>query len=378
MNRTTKIIIAAAAVLAVAAIAFFGIRNQMRKNTGDGSVIRIGAVLPLTGAFAFEGQKAAAAIKLAADEINASSQGGPKVKLLLEDGKFTVKDSISAYRKLAEANPQGVITFGTPTTAAIKDILKPGEIMMAIDGTRGVPQSSEMVFRCLQPTSHVAIAMVKLLEREKIKNVSVAYMDGDSGRDFIDAFSKAFSGKINAAETFAFDSQDVRAAISKLTKHRNDAICVFGYGMGYATTLNQLIESGFKGRIITDLNVTSISGNLKNNGLGIRYVSLVFGNDSRNELSKSFIKKLEKRYSTTPTAFSAFAYEAARMLALAFGENRSAEGAKSFLLNLKQYGSVVGNISYDKDGELCLPFSVYEISGPNKFTYLYDLPTIGL
>ena len=90
MNSKNKVILAIVAVLAIAAIIALGIKNQMQKQPDDENVIKIGAILPLTGAFAFEGEKAAAAIRMAADEFNESPSAKKKIKLLLEDGKFTV------------------------------------------------------------------------------------------------------------------------------------------------------------------------------------------------------------------------------------------------------------------------------------------------
>jgi len=61
-------------------------------------------------------------MKLAEKEINTTSKY--KIKLFLEDGKFTAKDSLSAYNKLVMLGIDVVIPFGDPPT----------EVILVIDG----------------------------------------------------------------------------------------------------------------------------------------------------------------------------------------------------------------------------------------------------
>ena len=67
-------------------------------------VIKIGAVLPLTGEGAFWGKNGLNAIKLAEDDINkAGGVNGRKLKIIIEDGKCSGKDAVTAFNKLVNA-----------------------------------------------------------------------------------------------------------------------------------------------------------------------------------------------------------------------------------------------------------------------------------
>ena len=257
-----------------------------------------------------------------------------------------------------------VVSFGTPCTGAIKSrVAKDGVPMMAIDGTAGVPQSSPWIFRCLQTTISVGNAVATALNIcGNVRTSALLYMQGDSGDDFAKGFKSVYKGKLVGEEVFAYDSKDSRASIQKLLESNPDSICIFGYGMGYTTALNQLIELEYKGMVITDMNITSILDKLRNGGNGIRYVSLDFGNASRNKKSQEFIKNMKNTYDSEPTSFSAFAYEAINMVMLRLKtDDISRNAIARQILGIKNYDSVVGVISYLPDGEISIPFSLYSI-----------------
>lgn len=362
MKKNQKLLVTIGVAIVVVAVAIVVCCNK------SGSIVSnevlIGAILPLTGDFAFEGEKAAKAIMLAEAEINNSSSN-KHVKVLLEDGKFTSKDSLFAYNRLMMKRVDGIISFGTPCTGAIKSKVAQDKIpMMAIDGTIGVPQSSPWIFRCLQTTVSVGNAVAAYLNSTSaIRNCALFYMQGDSGDDFAKGVKGVYTGKILGEELFSYDSKDSRASIQKLISLNSDCICVFGYGMGYSTALNQLIELGYRGLVVTDMNVTSILDKLRNNGDGIKYVSLDFGNASENEKSKDFIKRLGEQYNCEPTSFSAFAYEAVRLMSVPVGQtnNDIRNSISRNILGTREYYSVVGVITYQNDGELSIPFSLYSI-----------------
>ncbi len=361
MKKNKKLLIGIGIVVLIGIVLVGIFRN--RQQAVDDNVIRIGAILPLTGDFAFEGNKAAKAIMLAEKEINGDS---PKkqIEVLLEDGKFTSKDSLLAYNRLIMNGVSALVSFGTPCTGAIKSrVAKDGIPMMAIDGTAGVPQSSTWIFRCLQTTISVGNAVAASLNTlGNVRTSALLCMQGDSGDDFAKGFKSVYKGNLVGEEFFAYDSKDSRASIQKLMEFKPESICVFGYGMGYTTALNQLIELDYKGVVITDMNITSILDKLRNGGNGIMYVSLDFGNASKNKKSKDFIKKMKDTYDCDPTSFSAFAYEAINIVALSLQvAGRDRETIVRQILAIKDYDSVVGVLSYCDDGELSIPFSLYSV-----------------
>lgn len=368
MKKSKKLLMGFGIVVVIG-IALIGVYKNRQEEVDD-DVIRIGAILPLTGDFAFEGDKAAKAIMLAEQEINNREQK-KKIKVLLEDGKFTSKDSLLAYNRLMMNGVSAVVSFGTPCTGAIKSrVAKDGVPMMAIDGTAGVPQSSPWIFRCLQTTISVGNAVATALNLcGNVRTSALLYMQGDSGDDFAKGFKSIYKGKLIGEEVFSYDSKDSRASIQKLLESKPDSVCVFGYGMGYTTALNQLIELEYKGMVITDMNITSVLDKLRNGGNGIGYVSLDFGNASRNRKSQEFIKNMKNTYGSEPTSFSAFAYEAINMVTLHLkSDDISRNAIARQILDINNYDSVVGVISYLPDGEISIPFSLYSIKeGKEQF-----------
>ena len=359
--RKNKLLIAIGAAVLIGIVSLLAYRAQNQR-ASDGA-IRIGVILPLTGDLSVEGEKSLAAVKLAAAEVN-SVPTQEKIKLIVEDGKFTKKDSLSAFNRMRMSGVDAIVAFGTPCTLALQDQVTRAEIpMLAIDGTDGLSASSPWIFSCLQSMTQIGAAAGEYLSTDsKVQKVSLVVMNGDSGLSFAKGFKEKCGTKIVCEETFPPDAQDVRSIVQKAIFSGPDAVCVFGYGAGYLSMLNQLQEARFGGVILTDVNVTSVLDKIKNNGSGIKYVSLNFGPESTNQKSKDFIDKIKTDYGIEPSLFAAFAYEGVKMLAMTASEDRSdPETLRKHLQELRQYDSVVGIISYNENRELDLTFNVFTI-----------------
>ena len=76
----------------------------------NGDVIKIGGIIPKTGAAAVYGNSTDNGIKLAVDEINASGGiGGKQIEYLSEDDKGDPTEAVTVYNKLVEAGNNVII-----------------------------------------------------------------------------------------------------------------------------------------------------------------------------------------------------------------------------------------------------------------------------
>lgn len=372
MNKKTSLILAF--LLLIFAIVAVSIHlGQVRSGSSD--ELRIGAILPLSGEFAEEGQKALCAIRMAEDRNNADA-GKKPMRVLVEDGKFTGKDSASAFQKLSLQKLDAVISFGTPCTGAIRDMVRRAEIpMMALDGTASEDKDNPWSFICIHSVRQVGEAMARYAG-QFIENapVAVLYMKDSSGDEFLRGFRSAWQGTAFTVESYGHDATDTKSIVSKTLEQQPGLVCVFGYGIGYVSVLNSLLDAGFGKPILTDMNITSALGKLKDNGRGIQFVSLDYGPASPNESSHRFISDMESRCGLTPSVFSAFAYEAVNMLALDSGTMPPYPLVlKNRLDNLQDFPSVVGRLSYDGNRELIIPFNIYRLTDDGAEEFVVSL-----
>ena len=146
MNSKNKIILAIIAVLAVVAIIALGIRNQMNQNSGDDeNVIKVGVILPLTGSLGYEGVRMRDAMELALSQLDNDKRS--ILELNYEDGKFLVRDSISAFNKLNEKGMDAWIIFGDTPLLGMKPLLqKTGKPVLCLIGAQELIKDSENFF----------------------------------------------------------------------------------------------------------------------------------------------------------------------------------------------------------------------------------------
>ena len=107
-------IIAVVVIIIVVAIAWYGWGNK-DKDDGliEGAPVKVGVIGPMTGDAAIYGEPNANIIKMAADEINAQGGiDGHQIELIIEDGKCSGSDAVSAAQKLINVDKVQVIIGG--------------------------------------------------------------------------------------------------------------------------------------------------------------------------------------------------------------------------------------------------------------------------
>ncbi len=372
MSKQKKIIFVILAVIAVAAIAFFGIRNQMRKSGDDKKSIRIGVILPLTGLYGEMGKSILQAMQISVENVNKEllSQGY-KVVLDVEDGKLTANGTISAYRKLLTKKTVAYVIQGDVPCYNIASIASENAqpVLMVGAGAENLPDLSERFFRAWTTTldggQKLADFAVKTLRKKKAAVFKVNNNFGDEfAKSVTDAFKKN-SGEIIAAEIFDMNAQDVRNQIQKSLQKEPDVIFVLGFGQGYISTLNQLREAGYTGVICTGEVIEDYSTytNIVDNAKGIYFSATNFNADDKNtNYYGSFVVPYMARTNKKPDAFSAFGYVSIYLIGEAI-KNKGIEPKEieKYLRDVKGLNSIVGPLTYSSSGELSVPMVIKQM-----------------
>jgi ABC-type branched-subunit amino acid transport system substrate-binding protein len=103
MEKNQKVLFGIVAAVVVLCVVVALVVNRGGHTEGDGDVIKIGVILPLTGPAAELGELSKRGIVLAADHINAHGEiHGRKIELIIEDAGLEPKRALDAYRKLKE------------------------------------------------------------------------------------------------------------------------------------------------------------------------------------------------------------------------------------------------------------------------------------
>ena len=254
MNK--KVVLGIIAVFVISLIGV-GIYRQMNKKT-EKNVIKIGAILPLTGEFAEYGLNDKKGIDLAIEEFQKKN---PEIQIsfVYEDNKSTPKDAVSAIKKLCNIDkPLAIIddAISTITLSILPEAETNGIVLMSTGATNpGLSGKSPYFFRVWNSDiEEGAYAAKTTINQLKKKSVSVIFLNTDYGIGLKDAYIKNFidlGGKV--IETFPFDQndKDYKNLAAKVDRKNSELIYLIGYANQTGLITKTLRTNGYKNLILS-------------------------------------------------------------------------------------------------------------------------------
>jgi len=358
-------------------------REHPPGNDADVMEVKIGAVLPLSGVVASDGEAALRGLQIAEADLNASGDLPFKVKIEPRDGKFEPRESLNAFNLLLSQNVVGMLLIGDNTCQMTKTQVARREIptIASMVVTERSVKGNDWMFRCWPPIATSSRIMARHMRSAgSVSRAAVFHIDAVYGLESEKGFRAAFEkegGKIVATESFPFLASDLRPQVAKLLEVCPDGIFVTGFGQGLITAINQLREGGWKGKIFTDTAV--VDPRVKKNLTSL--VDIVFvGNAFDEERAKGGVaadfaakyRKLTGSDSDEVPPQAPFAYTAAQLLVHGLVAARGTKPAVTkSIAELKDFKTVLGPVSYGADREIVLPLFV-KTFGPDGRNVLVD------
>lgn len=346
-------------VTVLAFVIFFACRN--RQPASADNAVQVGVILPLTGSLGYEGTRMKDAMDLALSQLDGEKQ--QCLKLNYEDGKFLVRDSISAFNKLNEKGMDAWVIFGDTPLLGMKTLLeKTGKPVLCLIGAQDLVKDSQTFFHFSGSITLPAIENAKFAKRKGVKTVSLIYLNEQIGLEVKGAFEREFideAHKVVASEGFDMGQRTMKSLVAKAIAPNPNAVFVYGYTTPYIEILNELKKVGYRGMILTDGNLAAVKPDLIGGGEGVWYADFDFGDGCENPETKKFLHDMHNIYGETASSFSAFAYEAVRVLStIIHDKGKTPTDIHSGLLAIKDYHSIFGVISYRDNRELEIPIVI--------------------
>ena len=347
----------------VAIIAVFGGRAWYlyRQSEQNKDAIKIGVVVPLSGFDENMTDRIITTLKTATEEL--TKKKPYKIQYLFEDGKYTVKDSISAFNKLKASNPSAYVVLGDLPAFGLRPLINETKVptIVLVSGDSGLPAQSPYLFRMSLSSKDMIQKLASFTYNTKhISDAAIMKIKnnyGDDGSQFFKQYFAQLGGKVIAEETFNVMDMDVRAQVEKVLATNPNMILVWGFGPGYTTTFNQLAELGYKGEIITDFGVfdKAVWENIHNKGDGIYFTTI----DSQvNKMNPQFLQNYTAKFSDKPDVVTSFAYAAVEALLKAI---ENPKGIEAGLYELQNFETAIGKVNYDKEGEPHAPIVIKQM-----------------
>jgi branched-chain amino acid transport system substrate-binding protein len=275
-----------------------------------------------------------AGAKLAIDQVNA--QGG-SIELL--KGDSTCADATAASNVADRmVNSEMVTAMVGPmcsgaTIAAANNAAIPGGVPMISPSATSPAltglDDNDLVFRTAPSDAYQGVMMANMLKDKGINEVAISYVNNDYGKGFAEALAGAFEGiggKVAANEAHEDGKADYRAEVGSLASSGAETLVVLAYADGSGQTIiRQAMESGDFAKFVGG---DGMVGDKLIGALGGDVDMIATKPGSPDLAGKALFVAAAKAAGMDPDAvFSAQAYDAAFILALAIEQAGSADRA---------------------------------------------------
>jgi branched-chain amino acid transport system substrate-binding protein len=348
-------------------------------NTQSASEIKVGAVLPLTGAFSASGNYFQQAYQLATDEVNGAGGldvGGKKLQIslkILDDGSDTTK-SRSLVEQLATQEKVNVFLGGYDTTLvqAQQGVPDQYKIPMVEGGgaasaifTRG----NKYLFGTLATIDDLGNITMDFLKYwidqgklPKPLKIALAWENTDHGKDYQAAVNKAAKDdparfQVVLDQSFDLNGSDFTPLLTQVKAANADAFLSDAHLPDFITMHRQYTQAGLKHRFVTYGARGPDQKGREALGPAADYLlaGLWWTPALTDQGSQKFTETWKAKFNVTPDWFQALGYDTARVLYAGVTKAGSLDGTKirDALAGLEFTGALVpGNkISFDATGK---------------------------
>ncbi len=222
--------------------------------------IRIGALVPLTGAIAPYGPPILDGAKLAVEQINAA--GGVlarKLELVIRDTGSSPDVGRDAARKLIELDrvPAIIGAYSSGVTLAVSSVTIPSEVVLvspvSVSAAIAALDDDDYVFCTIVSNEVQGRVLARLALLLNHSNVSVIFVNNAYGKDLADGFKsnfEKFGGKVAAFVAYDQDKPSYRSEVEKAISSDPDALLLISYAIDGRKQIVEAIEAGYQGKFL--------------------------------------------------------------------------------------------------------------------------------
>jgi len=336
----------------------------------ESNEIKIGAILPLSGAGAQVGTLSNNAVNLAISNYNKNKTvDEPKITAISEDDKLDPKLAVSAFQKLNDVNNVNIIIgpISSGATLAIAPLANKKKVTIISTGAsaNAITNAGDYIFRVELSDSNGGQLQAELAyDSLKFRKMAIAYVNNDYGKGLASVFNKKFEelgGKVLINEGFPSQSTDFRTILAKIKSLNVDAI-FFVFNTEITPFVKQKSELQVKSKIFTTpvFENQTFLDNLGKSAEGIIYIYYgTFNQNEKDSVASSFISSFNNNFGKPPDYYAALAYDATNIAISALKNvNYDLSKFNEALLNTKDFPGVTGNISFDKNGDVNKPVTL--------------------
>lgn len=379
MKKFYKTTIIGLTVLIIAGATLLTLIGCKKASQKEPEVIKIGAILPLTGDLGVYGQNDKMGIDLAVEKANIEGGiNGKKIEMIYEDNHGEAKQAISALQKLKEQGIFIIIDDAVSTiTLSMVPVATTNKMVIISTGATN-PQlsgSSPYFFRIWNSDAEEGIFAAKFIIQELgVSKTLIIYVNNDYGKGLAEVFKKQFEklgGKITGEIAFDIKAKNFRDIITKAKNIPSEIIYLVGYASETGIIVKQMREQEIKTRIVgtvatEDAKFIELAGESAN---GIIYP---FSKSPDGSVSEKFKQEFMKKYHKEPQILCDVGYDAANLAIYTLKSGaQNGDDVRKSLSQIKNFQGASGTIEFDKYGDVHKPM-IMKIIKDKKFQILTE------
>jgi branched-chain amino acid transport system substrate-binding protein len=322
--------------------------------------VTIGAIIPLSGASATQGDDQRRGMELALEKINASGGVlGQPLKIVTEDSAGRAATGLDAAKKLVTVNrvPLIVGEFSSGITIPIAEyILQQGlahiNVASSSGRLRNLPEGSFSVIGLDNVSGAFGADDVYALGARKVAIIAPNNAFGQGLSEAFEEKFKALGGNIVSKVLYTEGQTSYRREIQQLEAGEPDYFVYTAYGKEAATINRESFELDLNERkwyalylamCTADSDPQYVEGQI---GMDLNYVG-----PNGADYQKAYQNKFKSDFTST---FNGFAYDGVMLAAAAINKAESTDPSaiKQAIAEIgKNYEGVTGSIAFDADGQ---------------------------
>jgi len=330
-----------------------GVYRNMNQQD-DKEVIKIGAIIPLTGEVATYGESLKKGFDIAVEEENGAFE------IIYEDSRFDKKVAIAAVNKLLSKDKAqfflGDATSGV--TLTIAPILENNKaiLMVPIATSDDIKDAGDFIFRNAPRNEKQAAKVAQMINKQPdLKSFAILYQQNDYGLNILQKFkAELVKEKRTELNEFAYNAgtTDYKNILYSLKETKPELVFLPGSYEDVARILKQMRELGINAKAIgTDgaysPKLIEIAGQAAE-GFEFTMMSI----DENSQLYKLFQQKYLAKYNEQPDIFTSYGYESARLLIESIkSAGKDTEKVRDYLYKT-EFQSLTNSLRFDDDGEV--------------------------
>ena len=293
--------------------------------SGSPGTYTIGMVDALTGSLAPYGERNQRGKDLALAAINEAGIGdGGQMEIVVEDSESSNQSGISAAQKLVNQDgvPLLIGAVSSGVSIAIHDsVTNPNGVVQISQNSTSPRLTEKPELNRMSPAgAEKWEALANLVSEDGHDTVAATWLNNDYGAGFADVFPNAFDGEVVYNEPHDQGQSSYSGTLTSMASTEASAWLFITYANEFTVMANEAFDQGYNEQVQYYGAESTIADEILANTQEGAFNGMKGVTESAPEQQdnyQNFVSQFESEYDASPTVWSAYAYDAVVVSALA-------------------------------------------------------------